>query len=78
MIARRAFTLAILAAVSCLNVAALAQTYPSRPISIIVPFAAGGGNDVITRTVAQRLRVVLGQNVIVENVTGANGSIGAP
>src|ERR1700682_4985679 len=55
---------------------ASAQKYPSRTITIIVPFATGGGGDAIARTVAQGLRPSLGQNVIVENVTGANGSIG--
>jgi tripartite-type tricarboxylate transporter receptor subunit TctC len=53
-----------------------AQAYPTRPITIVVPFAAGGGNDVTARILAQRLGPALGQNVIVENVTGANGSIG--
>ena len=55
---------------------ARAQSYPTRPITIIVGFAAGGGADVIARTIAQRLRPELGQSVIVENVTGANSSIG--
>jgi tripartite-type tricarboxylate transporter receptor subunit TctC len=54
-----------------------AQSYPSRPITIVVPFAAGGGTDVVGRIIAERLRVSLGQPVIIENVTGANGSIGA-
>jgi tripartite-type tricarboxylate transporter receptor subunit TctC len=55
---------------------ASAQVFPSRPISIVVPFAAGGPTDIIARTMAQRMRVPLGENVIVENVTGANGSLG--
>jgi tripartite-type tricarboxylate transporter receptor subunit TctC len=54
----------------------MAQPYPSRPITIIVPFAAGGPTDVIARTMAQHMRTSLGQNVIVENVAGANGNIG--
>jgi tripartite-type tricarboxylate transporter receptor subunit TctC len=53
-----------------------AQTYPSKPITIIVPFAAGGGSDVIGRIVAERMRVSLGQPVIIENVVGAAGNIG--
>ncbi len=53
-----------------------AQTYPSRPITIVVPFAAGGATDVIARLMAERMRVSLGQPVIVENVGGAAGSIG--
>lgn len=52
------------------------QTYPSRPIRIISPFAAGGGNDLLCRTVAAKLTENLRQQVIVENRTGANGIIG--
>ena len=56
--------------------AADAQTYPTRPITMVVPFAAGGPTDAITRIVAERMRTSLGQTVIIENVTGADGSIG--
>lgn len=52
------------------------QAYPSRPVRIISPFAAGGGNDLICRTVAAKLTDSLRQQVIVENRTGANGIIG--
>jgi tripartite-type tricarboxylate transporter receptor subunit TctC len=55
---------------------ARAQTYPARPITMIVPFAAGGPNDGIARIMAERMRVVLGQPVLIENVDGAAGSIG--
>ena len=54
----------------------LADTYPSRPITIIVPFAAGGATDVLARILAERMRVSLGQPILVEDVTGAAGSIG--
>jgi tripartite-type tricarboxylate transporter receptor subunit TctC len=54
-----------------------AQTYPSRPITMIVPFAAGGPSDAMARLLAERMRGSLGQPIIVENVTGADGSIGA-
>jgi tripartite-type tricarboxylate transporter receptor subunit TctC len=55
---------------------ATAQTYPARPITMIVPFAAGGPNDTIGRILAERMRAPLGQPVVVENVVGANGTIG--
>src|SRR5438128_10468349 len=54
-----------------------AQPYPNRPITVIVPFPAGGGADAIGRIVTERMRASLGQPIIMENVTGANGSIGA-
>jgi tripartite-type tricarboxylate transporter receptor subunit TctC len=52
-----------------------AQTYPSRPITLIVPFPPGGSTDVVARIVAERMRPILGQPVIIENVGGAGGSI---
>jgi tripartite-type tricarboxylate transporter receptor subunit TctC len=54
----------------------VAQTYPARPITMIVPFAAGGATDIIGRALAERMRVSLGRPVIVENIGGANGNIG--
>jgi tripartite-type tricarboxylate transporter receptor subunit TctC len=53
-----------------------AQVYPSRPISMVVPFPAGGSTDAVARIVAERMRVSLGQPVVIENVGGAGGSIG--
>jgi len=55
---------------------ASAQTYPSRPITIVVPFAAGGPTDTLARILAERMRVSLGQTVVIENAVGAAGSIG--
>src|SRR5579864_2252582 len=55
---------------------AQAQSYPSRPITMIVPYPAGGPTDVIGRMMAERMRVSLGQTIIIENVGGADGSIG--
>jgi tripartite-type tricarboxylate transporter receptor subunit TctC len=55
---------------------AWAQAYPVRPITLVVPFAAGGPTDTIARIVGERMRASLGQTIITENVTGAAGSIG--
>jgi tripartite-type tricarboxylate transporter receptor subunit TctC len=65
------------AALPAVSRLANAQTYPSRPITIIVPFAAGGSADVVARVLAERMRESLGRSIIVENVSGAAGSIGA-
>ena len=54
---------------------ARAQTYPTRPITMVVPFAAGGPTDTIARIVTERMRASLGQPIVIENVTGADGSI---
>jgi tripartite-type tricarboxylate transporter receptor subunit TctC len=56
--------------------AAFAQAYPSHPVTIIVPFAAGGPTDVIARLLAQHMSTTLRQTVVIENVAGANGNIG--
>jgi|SoiMetStandDraft_2_1073263.scaffolds.fasta_scaffold76505_2 tripartite-type tricarboxylate transporter receptor subunit TctC len=71
-------SLRTLTALACLLAVgpAHAQSYPSRPITLIVPFSAGGPTDTIGRIVAERLGATLGQTVIVENVTGAAGSLG--
>src|SRR5499433_4242827 len=55
---------------------AWAQAYPSRPITIVVPFPAGGSTDVIGRILAEKMRSALGQTIVIENVGGAGGSIG--
>lgn len=55
---------------------ASAQAYPSRPITVIVPYAAGGPTDTVGRTVADRMRAELGQPIVIENVAGAAGNIG--
>ncbi|HMA72144.1 MAG TPA: tripartite tricarboxylate transporter substrate-binding protein [Xanthobacteraceae bacterium] len=66
---------AILGAIAKPHVAH-AQTYPTRPITMNVPFAAGGPTDTIARVIAQRMSMTLGQSIIIENVTGADGTIG--
>ncbi len=65
---------AITAAASTTSVAA--DRYPSRPVTIIVPTTAGGPPDTIARLIGERMKVTLGEPIIVENVTGAGGSIG--
>lgn len=54
-----------------------AQTYPDRPITVVVPFAAGGPTDTVTRLVAEAMSKDLGQQIVVENVGGAGGTLGA-
>ncbi|NCX25808.1 MAG: tripartite tricarboxylate transporter substrate binding protein, partial [Burkholderiaceae bacterium] len=54
-----------------------AQSWPDKPIKLIIPFAAGGTTDIIGRVLAQQMTPILGQNVIVENRGGAGGNIGA-
>ena len=71
----RRMVLTILAALA-FGGAALAENYPSHPITIIVPFAAGGPSDAMARILAERMKVTLGEAVLIENVTGAGGSIG--
>jgi tripartite-type tricarboxylate transporter receptor subunit TctC len=62
-------------ALALLATSASAQDYPARPITLIVPYAAGGGNDVMARIVAERMSRTLGQQIVIENKGGAGGSI---
>src|SRR5258708_15148256 len=57
--------------------AAQAQNYPSRPVTVIVPFPAGGPSDVVARIVTEQMGKLLGQSMIVENIGGAGGTIGS-
>ena len=59
------------------NLPARAQDYPTRPVTMIIPFAAGGPTDVLGRVIAARMSEVLGQQVVVENVGGAGGMTGS-
>ena len=74
----KAFTLA---AALCVAVAAsfgvFAQSYPSKPVTIVVPFPAGGSSDMVGRALAQNMTETLGQPVVVDNKPGATGAIGA-
>src|SRR5687768_12606901 len=69
----------IVAAVAALGLAGTAwgQAYPTRSVALIVPFAAGGPSDALARVLAQRMSSVIGQQMVVENATGAGGTIGA-
>ena len=71
----RRLVVAVLAVLAFTGVA-FAQNYPSHPITIIVPFAAGGPSDAMARILAERMKTSLGDAILIENVTGAGGSIG--
>ena len=72
---RRTLAATGLAVLAALALPALAQDFPSKPIRMVVGYAAGGPTDVIARLVAQDLQAALGQTVVVENKSGANGNI---
>jgi tripartite-type tricarboxylate transporter receptor subunit TctC len=68
---------AAIAALITIAGTASAQTYPTKPVTMIIPFAAGGPTDVLGRVMAQRMSEILGQQVVVENVGGAGGMTGS-
>ena len=72
-----AIAFALLAVGLGAHAAAAAESWPTRPLTMVVPFAAGGGTDVMGRIVGRRLSEVLGQQVIIENVGGAGGMVGS-
>jgi len=79
MLARRTILLALAASAFLHDGAspAAAQSWPTRPVTMVVPFAAGGGTDVLGRIIGRRLSEVLGQQVVIENVGGAGGMVGS-
>src|SRR5260221_3966266 len=72
----RRMVLAALTALLAWGGAARAENFPSHPITVIVPFAAGGPSDAMMRILGERMKTTLGEAILVENVTGAGGSIG--
>jgi len=75
---KRAILLAVLASIVCGGgISPAAAEWPERPVTMVVPFAAGGGTDLLGRIIGKQLSEVLGQQVIVENVGGAGGMIGS-
>ncbi len=70
-------TIAFVAIGACVSSAAMSQTYPSKPITLVVPFAAGGPTDVPARLIGNAMSKMLGQPVVVENKLGAGGTIAA-
>jgi tripartite-type tricarboxylate transporter receptor subunit TctC len=69
-------TFAVLLAAALVPAAAMAQSYPAKPVTFVVPFPAGGGTDIAARVVATRLTAKWGQSVVVENKAGAAGIVG--
>jgi tripartite-type tricarboxylate transporter receptor subunit TctC len=65
------------AALAAMAGTALAQDYPNKPITFVVPFSAGGPTDTVTRLIAEPMSKTLGQQIVVQNVTGAGGTLGA-
>ncbi len=74
---RTVLAAAIAAGLTATGGAAMAQSYPNRPIRAIVPFAAGSATDIVARTFADQMTKTLGQSIVIENRPGANGLIGA-
>ena len=74
---RKRIGLVAAAVLTMLNAAQAESPFPSRPITLIVPFAAGGPNDVMSRIVSEHMARKLGQPIIVENIAGAGGTTGS-
>src|SRR4051812_49815133 len=69
------FASALLLGLAATSQPTAAQTYPDRPITLVVPYPAGGGNDVLARLVAEKMAKALGQSIVIENRGGAGGTI---
>src|SRR5216684_8530525 len=77
MIIQRMLRCAVIALACAASGTAAAQTYPAKPIRIVVGFAAGGPADVMARLIGQRMTALLGQAIVIDNRPGAGGTIGA-
>ena len=74
---RRILLVSVAALLAAASTGASAQAYPSKPVRLIVPFAAGGTTDIVARVVAEKINAHLGQTLIVDNKAGGGGSVGA-
>ena len=78
---QRRLALLTFAGIATVGTTAFAQTvadnWPTKPVTLVVPYAAGGGTDIVARVLAQRLSELWGKSVVVDNRTGANGAIGS-
>ncbi|MGO4314142.1 Bug family tripartite tricarboxylate transporter substrate binding protein, partial [Pseudomonas sp. KB_15] len=74
---RRAWCALLAGAVAACSVAAHAETWPAKPITMVVPFPAGGGTDLVVRSIQPLLQRELGQPVVIDNRSGAGGTIGS-
>ena len=72
----KSFAIAFWAAAALVCDAASAQNYPSRPITVIMPFAGGSASDVVSRVLFNKMSALLGQPIVVENKPGAGGNLG--
>src|SRR5882757_9184018 len=73
----RTFAAACVAVLAVVSHPAVAQPYPARPVTVVVPYPAGGPSDVVARIIAEHMGKVLGQTMVIENVGGAGGTIGS-
>jgi tripartite-type tricarboxylate transporter receptor subunit TctC len=76
MMMKKIFLAALIATSTFTGTASAAEKFPTRPITVVVPFAAGGPSDAMMRILGERMKVTLGETILVENTTGAGGSIG--